>query len=174
MDIQNRIASTRVIAAQRPGKSRERGGTILEFAFAMVMTFVLIFAIIDFARALYSYHFISEAAREATRFASVRGTASCGTSVTPCNVRQAEIEDYVETITPQGIDPAGVNTTSVLPVTGPPKCDGINPNPGCPVQVTVKYRFNFIFPANFYNLPPISYLPGFIDMSSTSQMTISR
>jgi len=173
MDVHNRIASSRVMATRRHGKSGERGGTILEFAFALVMTFVLIFAIVDFARALYSYHFISEAAREATRFASVRGTASCGTSVTPCNVREAEIEDYVETITPQGIDPAGVNTTAFWPVTGTPKCDG-TPNPGCPVQVTVKYKFSFIFPANFYNLPPISYMPGFIDMSSTSQMTVSR
>jgi Flp pilus assembly protein TadG len=173
MEIREQNASSLVRNARRSRKTGERGGAILEFAFIMVMTFVLIFAIIDFARAFYSYHFLSEVAREATRFASVRGKASCGTSVTPCNVGQAEIEDYVETITPQGIDPSQVTVTPQWPKVGPPLCDG-TPNPGCPVQVTVTYRFNFIFPANFYNLPPISFMPGYIDMSSTSQLIISR
>ena len=173
MDIREQNASRLAMTARRSRRSGERGGAIVEFAFIMVMTFVLIFAIIDFARAFYSYHFLSEVAREATRFASVRGAASCGTSVAPCNVGQAEIEDYVETITPQGIDPAQVNVTAQWPAVGPPKCNG-TPTAGCPVQVTVTYRFNFIFPANFYNLPPISYMPSSIDMSSTSQMLISR
>jgi Flp pilus assembly protein TadG len=62
MDIENKTASSRPLTS-RPRKSGERGATILEFAIAFVLTFVLIFAMIDFARALYSFHYLSNAAR---------------------------------------------------------------------------------------------------------------
>jgi Flp pilus assembly protein TadG len=175
MGVESKIASIRLMPLRRPRKSGERGGTLVEFAIAMVITLVLMFAMIDFARALYSFHFISEAAREGTRFASVRG-ADCSASAGPCPAQPADIVTFVQQLVPQGIDSTQVTITpnwpnpNNLPMCGNPPQD----YPGCTVQVTVAYNFNFIFPFNFYNLPPISFAASTITMSSTSQMVISR
>ena len=107
MEMQNKTASIRFLRA-RPGKSGERGATILEFAIALVLTFVLIFGMIDFARALYSYHFLSNAAREGARYASVRGASCDPAAVTPCFAQPSDIQAFVQQIAPQGIDKASV------------------------------------------------------------------
>ena len=171
MGIENENASVLSMPARRAGKSGERGSAILEFAYTMVIAFVLIFAMIDFARALYSYHFISEAAREGTRFASVRG-ALCSNSANPCPAQPDDIVAFVKQLVPDGIDPSKVNVIPQWPGNGQPVC-GSN-YPGCPVQVRVTYNFSFIFPFDFYKLPPISFLANSILMSSTSEMVISR
>ena len=49
----------------------------VRFGLALVL-FPLMFGIIDFSRALYAYHWVSYAAREGTRWASVRGTSCPG------------------------------------------------------------------------------------------------
>ena len=176
MESLNRSRVTRLGTARLRGQHDERGATILEFAFVMVLTFVLIFAIIDFARALYSYHFISEAAREATRYAAVRGTACNSAAVSPCPVGAPEIQNYVNQLVPAGIDASKVLTNPKFTgIPGSlPMCTGPNPIAGCPVEVDIQYDFNFIFPASFYNLPPISYLPSTITMHSESQMIVAR
>jgi Flp pilus assembly protein TadG len=170
----NKVAPIGSISTRRSRKPRERGATLLEFAFALVITLVLMFGMIDFACALYSFHFVSEAAREGTRFASVRGADSCGSSVTPCQASSADIQAYVMQLVPLGINSAQVNVNPTwvgsLPMCGPPPQD----YPGCTVQVQVTYSFNYLFPSSFYNLPPVSFQATTIDMSSTSQMTISR
>jgi hypothetical protein len=171
MGIENKNASVRPMTSHRRGKSAQRGSAILEFAYTMVIAFVLIFAMIDFARALYSYHFISEAAREGTRFASVRG-ALCSNSANPCPAQSDDIVAFVKQLVPDGIDPTQVNVIPLWPANGEPVC-GTN-YPGCPVQVQVTYKFSFIFPFDFYKLPPISFLANSILMSSTSEMVISR
>lgn len=153
---------------------RERGTALIEFAFSMVVTFVLIFGMIDFGRGLYSYHFISNAAREATRFASVRG-ALCSGSISPCPADAADVRTYVMQIVPQGIDPTQVTITPTWPTRNyPPVCTSTRGYPGCPVEVKVSYNFSYIFPAAFYNLAPVSYGATSFTMSSTSQMIISR
>lgn len=159
-------------SARLPRKSRERGSALLEYAFALVISFVLIFGMIDFALALYSYHFISEAAREATRFASVRGNG-CSGSATPCPASPGDIQDFVMGIVPAGIDPSQVTVNpSWQNPNNLPRCP--QPYAGCAVQVEVRYKFNFLFPVNFYKLSPVKFGANTINMSSTSQMIISR
>ena len=51
----------------------ERGSTLVEFALVLIVLMVMMFGIIDFARALYTYHFVANVAREGTRYAIVRG-----------------------------------------------------------------------------------------------------
>ena len=171
MDRNNEPARRRL---RLPRKPRERGSALLEYAFAMVITFVLIFGMIDFALALYSYHFVSEAAREATRFASVRGHY-CSPDATPCQADAGDIQDFVMGIVPAGIDP---NQVTVNPgwqnPNNLPVCNTYQHYPGCAVQVEVSYRFNFLFPVNFYNLSPVKFGANHINMSSTSEMIISR
>jgi Flp pilus assembly protein TadG len=179
MDSENKIASIRLLPARRLRKSGERGATILEFAIAFVLTFVLIFGMIDFARALYSFHYLSNAAREGARFASVRGAACDPAAVTPCSAQGDDIQAFVRQIAPQGIDSTVVsvnqNTGFLWPNPNNLPICGTTPNyPGCTVQVQVSYPFNFIFPLGLYNSAPVSFQAGTINMSSTYEMIISR
>jgi hypothetical protein len=162
-------------SSRRARRSGQRGGTLIEFAFTFVITLILMFAMIDFARALYSYHFVNNAAREAARWASVRGQL-CSSPATPCPAQQSDITAYVMTIVPQGIDPTGISVNypgSTAP-NNLPICGSVWNYPGCAIAVQVNYSFNYIFPVNFYNLAPVSFQAGTINMASTAQMTISR
>lgn len=65
-------------AGQGPrAKIDEEGATLVEIALSASVLFVMLFGIIEVCMALYSYNFVSEAAREATRYAVVRGPNSC-------------------------------------------------------------------------------------------------
>jgi Flp pilus assembly protein TadG len=143
-----------------PGiENRERGSTVVEFAICAVLLFTVLFGIMDFSRALYTYHFLSNAAREATRYAIVRG-ADCNAIVPGCPATNSSITTYVQTnlaasssglITPSNI----TATTTWTP----------NNSQGSTVKVQLQYVFQFILP----------FLPSSgITMQSTSQMVISQ
>src|SRR5258708_7904330 len=55
----------------------ERGSSIVEYAVVFLLLMTMILGMVDFSRAIYVYHFISNQARDATRYASVRGS-TCG------------------------------------------------------------------------------------------------
>ena len=61
--------------AKRTGMRDERGSSMVEFALGASLLFMVVFGIIAMALALYTYNVVSEAAREATRYAIVRGSA---------------------------------------------------------------------------------------------------
>lgn len=140
-------------------KTGERGTTALEFTVVVALLFTLVFGIIDFGRALYTYHFVSYAAHEATRWASVRG-ANCTGLADGCPAQQSDITTYVQKLATGmgGIDPNAITITPANPwPTGN--------SPGNPVKVTVTYNFKFLLP----------FMPAnAINMSSTSQMVISQ
>lgn len=143
----------------------ERGSTLLEFAFVCVVFFMIIFGIIDFGRAMYTYHFVADAAREATRYAMVRGNACTG--LPDCNADQAAIQDYVRGITPGGIDKSQVAVAANWPPEDDrsPVCTTNQKNPGCFVRVRVTYPFRFSLP----------FMPvGPLNMQSQSEMLISQ
>jgi Flp pilus assembly protein TadG len=138
----------------------DRGQVLAEFAVCSLAAVVILFGIIDFARALYTYHLVSNGARLATRYAIVNGATSCaGGSPDP-------LQAYVLA------QSAGI-TASKLTVTT--SCPGGNTGcsstaspfngPGCLVSVTVAYSFSFIAPI-------VSILV--IPLSSRSQMVISQ
>ena len=105
---------------------------------------MLMFGITGFGHALYAYTFVSNVARDASRWAAVNGNdcpkdSSCnGTGVMnngPADA--AAITAYVTSRTPLGIDPAQITVTSTwIP----------DNKPGSTVEVQVQYNFNFIFP----------------------------
>lgn len=49
----------------------------MEVAVSLSIYSMLLFAVIELLLALYAYHFVSDAAREATRYAMIRGANSC-------------------------------------------------------------------------------------------------
>ena len=167
----------------------ERGSALLEFGLVAILFLAIFFGIIDFARALYSYHFVANAAREGTRYAIVRG-AACNASLPGCRAEITNPSDPTDPV-PQyvkglangiGIDQSlvSVQASWLGPPPPPPLssslvCAPID-SPGCIVQVQVTYAFSFIFPLMptttcAVGSPPVT---ANICMTSTSQMVISQ
>src|SRR5688572_4091790 len=69
----------------------DRGQSLLEFALASVMFFVLVFGTIEFGRAVWQYNMMSDLAQQGARWAAVHGS----TSATPATA--AQLEAYVQT-----------------------------------------------------------------------------
>jgi Flp pilus assembly protein TadG len=144
-----------------------RGSTVAEFAFTLPVLVLMIFGIIDFGRAIYAYHFVSDAAREATRWASVRGSACTG--LDSCPAQASDVSDYVAHLAPPGIDTSAsklnVETDWVPPPNALSVCASQPKNPGCAVQVKVTYKFNFMLP----------FLPSkTFRLTSSAEMVISQ
>ena len=97
----------------RKGRKRERGASLVEYAFIFIIFLTLIFGIGGFGHALFVYHYLNEAAKEATRYAAVRGStcgsdSSCVASNSASGITgpttMADVRSYVQSITPQSID----------------------------------------------------------------------
>ncbi|HEY3988538.1 MAG TPA: TadE/TadG family type IV pilus assembly protein [Acidobacteriaceae bacterium] len=171
-------ASRRADAATRPKGNRaladpritrtshnESGSSIVEFALTSSILFALVFGVMAICLALYSYNVVAETAREACRYAIVRGSA-CN-SFSDCNLTPTQLQAYVQNTYAQNLGFAGINpgTTAHPLLTATPSWPAGNKNPGSPVQVTVTYTFPLVIP----------FVPSrTLTMSSTSQMVISQ
>jgi len=159
----------------------EKGTTLFEFAIVITLLLMLMFGIVDFARALYAYHFVANAAREASRYASVRSgfnTANCA-ALSGCPATTTTVTTYVQGLaTGIGISNPGQINAAVTVQNPPGGSNCTTPQPGCVAQVTVSYPFSFIMPFLPKNTCSVSVPePGFggsICMWSTSQMVISQ
>ena len=153
-----------VNATPMPGLRKlrgEDGNNLIEYALTFMFFMSMLLGIVDFSRALYSYHFLSDAAREATRWAAVRGATCTNDGSCTAAASSADIITYVTNITPPGVDSTKLTTTATWPGSGT-ACNVAN-NPGCPVEVQVSYNFTFVVP--FIRTTPLN-------LSSTSQMII--
>jgi|HubBroStandDraft_1064217.scaffolds.fasta_scaffold15092_2 Flp pilus assembly protein TadG len=148
-------------------RARQRGTTMLESAVMISVLLVMMFGVVGFGNALYTYHFVSNTAREATRWASVRGYTCTGGLSGGCPANDADVNAYVQNLsTGIGLDPTKVTTTTtwVAPPNNLAACATHPNSPGCVVKVQVQYSFQFLFPL----------LPSGFTMQSTSQMVISQ
>ena len=131
---------------------------MVEFAMASIILFTLVFGVIAICLALYSYNVTAEAAREATRYAIVRGS-SCTSFATACPATATDIQTYVRGLGFPGINPSPSTLTATA------SWPNGNNKPGSPVQVTVQYTFPLVIP----------FVPSqALTMSSTSAMVISQ
>jgi Flp pilus assembly protein TadG len=189
---------TRAYRPSRQRRNGQSGATLVEYAFIFMIFLALLFGIGGFGHALFVYHFLNEAAKEATRYAAVRGSTcysgdkSCVVSNSASGVQgpttSADILAYVQSLTPQSVDSSKVvvPTTGALTLCGvqglsscadsiPTDCPTTPNKPGCTVAVTVAYSYNFIFP-----LLPSSSTTTYpcttagICLSSTSEMVIAH
>ena len=159
---------------RRGGVLGEEGSALVEFAFVLILVLTFMFGIMDFSRFLYTYHFLSEVAREGTRYAMVRGSSwgstACASTITfSCNATAANVISYVQGLTPPGITASSLTVLPTWPGTAPTgaatACSttkGSN-SPGCLVQVQVSYPYKFLFPF----LPQSTWT-----IASTSQVVI--
>jgi Flp pilus assembly protein TadG len=150
------------------------GSGLVEYAIVFVLFMTMILGIVDFGRALYTYHFLSNVTRDATRWAAVNGSTCAGDS--SCNgqgymdtrpATQSDVQAYVTNHTPPGIDTTKLTTTVTWPVStdSPATCTTTPNAPGCTVQVQTSYVFSFLF----------AYVhKTTVTMSSTSGMIIAH
>lgn len=147
----------------------EDGGVILETAVSFALILGIIVGIIQVTLALYTYHFVTDAAREATRYAVVRGSYSCANTpgLSNCGATADEVSDYVKSFNFPGINPANLSVSTSWPDTGSTCYPSTSPcnNPGNTVLVQVTYQF----PLNI----PI-WRSASLNLSSSSRMVISQ
>lgn len=147
----------------------EQGSAMVEFALSLVVLLTLLFGIIDIGRALYAYNWLYNGARQATRWAMVRG-AFCDNHLQGCpaGATNDTITQYVTNTLPagygSGLDTTGIDTTTkgTLKVTTTCWSNVAFNNPPCAptaaVQVQLIYQFHFITP----------FLAGFNGWAMTS------
>jgi Flp pilus assembly protein TadG len=152
----------------------ERGATLVEFGIASCVLLAVIFGVMDFARALYAYHFVAYAAQEGARYAMVRGgdwsNACASATAYDCEASSANITTYVKSLAPMGVSSSGMTVTPSWPQTN---ANGVSTgcntastqnNKGCMVKVKVVYAFHFVMP--FLPTPAVN-------MAATSEQVIA-
>ncbi len=132
----------------RRKRQRTRGNTMIEAAITMVLFFTLLFGIVGWGRAVWAYVWTSHSAREASRWASVRGSKSSGAT------SNTAVTTFVKSQT-AGLDPTAVTVNATWP-------DG-NEDPGSRVTVSVQYSVTQLVP----------FVPA-ITVSSSSTMVIAQ
>lgn len=178
------------------GVRSEQGDALVEFALVAMIFFTMLFGIVDFGRALYAYHFVSNAARTAARWAAVNGKSctsdssctapvSCsGGTCTPCSSGCAvagatDVQNYVKMLAQSAnIDSSstGCGGSACLSTTAtwraPQWTDKSQTPCAAPLtspgcEVEVQVSYNFNFLAPFVHNSTVT-------LSSTSQMIIAH
>jgi Flp pilus assembly protein TadG len=145
---ENRRAGWAPPPTRQPVQRFPRGQALPEFAVVGLVLLTLLFGVLVLGMAVYSYSFVSYAAREAARYAIVHGAKSSN----PASA--ATIQNYVVNEA-SGLDPDKITVSTTW---------NPNNNPGSVVKVTVSYSFQPFF--------PLAATP--ITLSTSSQMVISR
>lgn len=141
----------------------QRGSTTVEFAVSAILLLMVLFGIMQCSLLLYTYHTVSNAARQATRWAIVRGS-NCVAATCPASA--SDVKTYALTQVPL-LDSGKVAVSTTWSSSG--SCTVASSSgpagPGCAVSVQVSYPFQLSIP-----LIPIAN----ITLSSTSQMVMSE
>lgn len=155
----------------------EEGSSLVEMAVSCLVLMPMLLGIIQLSIALYCYHYAADAAREATRWAVVRGANCTGdvnatycspTDNTGTGADGNDIAQYVKTL---GYPYSGTASTSTqwcayggsTPATWTSCSSTQNNAIGNQVQVTVSYSLPLVIPFVKKNT---------LNISSVSSMTI--
>lgn len=171
-----RTATGKLTTLRRHNARSEQGTALIETALTTVVMLTVIFGLIELCLALYTYHFVSNAAREGSRYAIVRGSDSCTNTpnLTNCNATPDEIQTWVKSVSYPAVDTSKMTVTATwLKATssGSPAtttwstCPGTCNGPGNMVKVVVSYSF----PLNIFFLSKST-----LNIGSTSEMVISQ
>ena len=153
----------------------------METALSMLAMLMLIFGVIEGCWAVYSFHYLANAAHEAARYAIVRGggwAASCdsagGWNASMCTASPANVASFAASRGFPGItiDPdkdVCVNYFSSVTASQSATCDKNSTSSsnrlGDIVEVTIAHPFTLTLPG----LPAYTW-----NLSSTSQMVIAQ
>lgn len=144
----------------------EHGSSLVEDALALGILLTLLFGVIQVSLALNSYLTVSQAAREAARYAMVRGS-SCSGFTSACPATAANVQTYIQGYGFPGLAGTSITVTTTWPTTGGACTPSTTPcnNPGNLVRVNVSYPFSL-------RVPYIA--TSALTLQSTSQVVISR
>ena len=145
----------------------EHGASLVEFSVSAGVLLGVMFAMIQISQALYAYSATATVARQATRYAIVRGS-SCTGFPSNCPVTGAELQTWVQNIQYPGVNGANFIVTpswSAFPTGGSCTPSTSCNNPGNLVKVTVQYQFAL-------NLPFLKSMT--MPLQSSSEMIISQ
>jgi Flp pilus assembly protein TadG len=145
----------------------EQGATVVEMALSVMILLTVLFGLIEICLALYTYHYVSDAAREGTRYAIVHGAACTTVSGVSCTATSDQIQTYVQDLGYPGINPSNITVTttwSAYPVGGACNAAGCN-GPGD--LATVMAQYNFLLSIPFTTATTLN-------LTSTSSMVISQ
>lgn len=164
---------------------KEDGSALVEYAIVFSLFITMILGVVDFGRALYTYHFLSNITRDATRWAAVNGS-TCG-SDSSCNgqgymnsgvASSTDVQNFVKNHTPPGIATGKITTTVTWPVNAnsPAICATTPKAPGCTVKVQTRYAFSFISPLVSKVVPATTCgsTTANLCLNSASEMTIAH
>jgi Flp pilus assembly protein TadG len=135
--------------------NNESGSSLVEFSLTFGLLLLCAFGIIWCSVAFYVEHFVTNAAKEATRYAMVRGSSWSGGSCSSyssfsCSASSEDVSSFVDSIVPPGIDATQLTVTTTWPGTDPlgNTCDTANGanSPSCVVDVQVSYPFSLSLP----------------------------
>jgi Flp pilus assembly protein TadG len=159
-------------APGRSGVFRVEGAAIIEFAVCAAVLLALMVGIMELCFGLYAYHATDLTAREASRWAMVRGSTSCTNTanLTDCNATAAEIQTYASTlgflnITTSDVTVTWLTASATQPTTWSTCSTGTCNVPGNQVQVKIAYPYTLGIP--FVSSQALS-------LSSTSAMVIAQ
>jgi Flp pilus assembly protein TadG len=121
--------------------TRQRGSTIVEFSFVLIIFLTFLLGVLDFSRMLYTWNVTNEATRAGARYAVV-----CATPADSSRILTA-MQQRVPQIASINVvwEPAGCDATS---------CEGVN------VSVT-NLQFKWVSPLPGVLAQKIINLPGF-------------
>ncbi|MGC9222779.1 MAG: TadE/TadG family type IV pilus assembly protein [Terracidiphilus sp.] len=154
----------------------EHGATLVESAITLLLFLALLLGVIEFGWLFLAYQNVSDAARQAARWASVRGGSSCWnvSNLPYCNATSADITNYVQNLYEPAIDSSklavttnwcAANWNQITYTTSWPSCSTAGSNAaGNQVQVTVTYQFPITIP----------YLNKTFTLTSTGAMAIAQ
>ena len=92
---------------KKPRSSEHGGSSFLEFVLIGIPMIFVLFSTAELARGMWTYHTLSYAVREGTRYASVHGL-NCASSPNSCTVSLGQIAAVIKKAG-VGLDPAKLN-----------------------------------------------------------------
>ncbi|MEW5978877.1 MAG: TadE/TadG family type IV pilus assembly protein [Acidobacteriota bacterium] len=132
----------------RVGSQREKGQTLVEFAFMAVLFFTILFGILEFSRALWTWNTIVQATRAGARFAVVETPTADDAQVKNFVVYHNAAGTGAPVLPGLSTSNVSVNYYKINPSTGayeaPP---GNNKYQADLLQLSITgYTFNFVVP----------------------------
>jgi Flp pilus assembly protein TadG len=127
-------------------RTNEQGTALVEFAIAAPTFIFLLFALLDFGRAMYIYDLTGDAVKVGARYAIVRGTtcSSISPHVMPCPAAASDVSSYIQsqysTISGWTINTTWGPGAGIVCPTGSSSYDA----PGCLVKVSITYPYKFL------------------------------
>lgn len=157
----------------------EEGSGAVEMALSCTVLVAMLMGMFEMTLGIYAGHYTSDAARQATRYAMVRGSNSCANTpnLSNCGATAAEIQTWVRSLSYPGIVTSSVTVTTTwytASTTEPThgntttwtKCTTGTCNiPGNLVKIAVNYPLTFSIPFS----KSIS-----LNLTSTSQVVIAQ